>query len=126
MDRKAAFSDRLNEALDAIGYPEKGKGRQVSLGKDMDTSQKGARKWLEGEAIPSMDHVIGLAMLTHVHTEWLLSGRGPRNLESHPISSNPQIQEWAKCMEKLPDPDRERIFQVINVLMPGEVHKSAA
>lgn len=48
MDHKAEFSSRLNDALDAIGYPEKGKGRQVRLGKDMQTSQKGARKWLEG------------------------------------------------------------------------------
>lgn len=126
MDHKAEFSSRLNDALDAIGYPAKGKGRQVRLGKDMHTSQKGARKWLEGEAIPSMDHAIGLALLAHVHIEWLLTGRGPRNLQSHPISTNPQIQEWAKRMECISEPDRERIFRVIAALVPADMHGEAA
>lgn len=75
-DTRRDFSKRLNQALDNIGYPPKGSGRQVQLAKDFSVSQKGARKWLEGESMPSMTRLSELASRLGVSTEWLMSGRG--------------------------------------------------
>lgn len=80
---KIAFSARLNEALDDLRAPEKYKGRQKKVvdliaeegGK---VSQKGARKWLECEAIPAMDNLVRLARAVKVSLEWLATGRGPK------------------------------------------------
>ena len=123
MDKKQLFSNRLNSALDAIGYPAKGSGRQVQLAKDLDVSQKGARKWLEGEAIAAMEHAIELAVLCHVYTEWLLSGRGPREIDTPqppPKIRDPEIEQWADHMECIPKGDQQKIFQVIKVLVPDK------
>jgi len=76
------FSARLNEALDAIGFPQKGKGRQLALGKAMKISQKGARKWLEGEALPTEANRGKLIELCKVNYEWLFAGRGPQTGDS--------------------------------------------
>ena len=77
---KLAFSARLNSALDALGFAPKGQGRQVALAKVMNVSQKGARKWLEGEAIPGMTNLTRLAIIADVSLEWLATGRGPRTV----------------------------------------------
>ena len=126
MDRKADFSQRLNSALDEIGYPEKGEGRQVRLGKDMGVSQRGARKWLEGEVIPAMENAIALATLCRVHTEWLLSGRGARYIDPPPVSKDPEIEDWARRMECMPKGERSKVFRVIEVLTTNDVREIAA
>lgn len=86
-DEKAAFSARLNKALDDIGIPHKYKGRQQALVRLMaeegkKIGQKGVRKWLESEAIPSMDNLISLARAAQVSFEWLATGRGSMKLGS--------------------------------------------
>lgn len=40
-------------------------------------SQKGARKWLEGEAIPRTHRLETMARRIGVRGEWLLTGQGP-------------------------------------------------
>lgn len=75
-DPKEEFSRRLNEVLDRAGFPPKGKGRQVVLAKRYGVSQKGARKWLEAEAIPGTTRLAEIAMDLGVTTEYLLTGRG--------------------------------------------------
>lgn len=82
---KVAFSARLNEALDDIRAPEKYKGRQLFVsemisGQGGKVSQKGARKWLECEAIPAMDNLVRLARGLNVSLEWLATGRGTKRL----------------------------------------------
>jgi hypothetical protein len=79
---KQAFAARLNEALDNIGVPKKHDGRQGAVGKMFEVSQKGARKWLEGEGFPTVDICIAIATRTGVHYEWLMTGRGPKFLAS--------------------------------------------
>ncbi|MDN7490550.1 hypothetical protein QZM35_22830 [Burkholderia sp. AU45274] len=76
-DEKQAFSARLNRILDEIdGYPKKGGGRQVKLGKDWDVTQKAARKWLEAESIPELTRLMSMARRYGVNFEWLTTGRG--------------------------------------------------
>lgn len=72
-----AFADRLNASLDALGFPPKGRGRQAALANIMKVSQKGARKWLEGEAYPSESRRRDLAEFCGVRYEWLYAGVGP-------------------------------------------------
>lgn len=78
---KADFAARLNELLDERGLPRKGDGRQTTLARIVDVGQKGVRKWLEGEGLPTLENTIKLAKYFSVHTEWLLSGRGPKYLD---------------------------------------------
>jgi len=87
--RREDFSRRLNEALDARGYPPKNRGRQTALADAMDVSQGAARKWLEGESFPDLDKIVDLALKLKINSDWLLTGRGDmdieRKRESHPI-----------------------------------------
>jgi transcriptional regulator with XRE-family HTH domain len=73
-DERQAFSARLNAALDAADVPPKFQGRQKAVAKRFGVSQKGARKWLEGEAIPETKRLPQIAADLGVSVEWLLMG----------------------------------------------------
>lgn len=88
-DQKRAFSERLNEALDDIRFPAKGAGRQGALGAKMGVSQKGARKWLEGEAIPATARIIEPAQWLNVNFEWLAMARGDKKAAAPNESTQP-------------------------------------
>jgi hypothetical protein len=75
------FSARLNEALDDMGIPTKDKGRQTTAGRLFGVSQKGARKWLEGEGLPHTKRIPKIAAKVNVRQEWLLFGLGPKRLD---------------------------------------------
>jgi len=85
IDKKAAFSDRLNELCDEDGIPPKGKNRQKLVGERFSVSQKGARKWLEGEGFPDMEKCLEIAEEFNVTVEWLLTGRGPKRVARAPM-----------------------------------------
>ncbi len=75
------FAARLNLALDEFGVPPKGKGRQTVVAKMFDVSQKGARKWLEGEGMPDTTKIPEIARRLGVRADWLLTGQGPMREE---------------------------------------------
>ncbi len=77
-ERRQAFAARLNEALDDIKFPAKGRGRQQALADQMQVSQKGARKWLEGEAMPEQIRMEAMADWLRVNFEWLAKGTGDK------------------------------------------------
>lgn len=81
-DERRAFAARLNELLDGMGWPGKGAGRQVLLAQTLQLSQKGVRKWLEGEGFPTFERCVQLARMGDVSIEWLVTGRGPKHLTS--------------------------------------------
>lgn len=86
---REAFSKRLNEICDDMGVPPKGDGRQLRLAKRFEVNQKGARKWLEGEAMPQMTTMIAIARWADVNIEWLITGRGEKrntNVVQQPVS----------------------------------------
>jgi len=116
MDKKQEFSNRLNLALDAIGFAPKGKGRQVQLAKALGVSQKGAAKWLEGETIPSMEHLAELAKLCRVYSEWLLTARGSMRFQEPSRQLSQETEQWALRMECLPPGERQKIFRVTEVM----------
>jgi len=81
---KEDFAKRINEAMDLKGYPMRGRARVLS--KEFDVSDKGAGKWLKGEAIPETSKLPLLASFLGVSTEWLMTGSGS------PIKDNGSIQ----------------------------------
>ncbi|WP_241086834.1 helix-turn-helix domain-containing protein [Candidatus Vondammii sp. HM_W22] len=76
-NEKTAFSNRLNAVFDWNGFAEKNQGRQTKLAAMFKTSQQGARKWLEDEAIPRLENIRLIAQEFDVHMEWLHYGNGP-------------------------------------------------
>jgi SOS-response transcriptional repressor LexA len=84
LKERMAFSKRLDHALDLYGVPPKGKGRQVTLGKMFDVSQKAANKWLEGISLPDTMRIAIIAKKLNVNVEWLTYGKGAINTESSP------------------------------------------
>ena len=75
------FSERLNEALDDLGVPTKARGRQTTAARLFGVSQKGVRKWLEGEGLPHTKRIGRIAHKANVRQEWLLFGLGPKRLD---------------------------------------------
>lgn len=72
------FSARLNSALDIARVPDKNQGRQLAVAKMFGVSQKGARKWLEGEGLPEAWRWDAIATRLNVRAEWLFFGRGAK------------------------------------------------
>lgn len=75
------FAARFNQALDELPPgqrpPRKGSGRQQFVAQMFHISQKGARKWLEGEAFPRLARIPQIALKCGVNGDWLLTGQGP-------------------------------------------------
>ncbi|WP_312969786.1 XRE family transcriptional regulator [Acinetobacter gerneri] len=69
---KEEFAKRINEAMEAKSYPVRGRARILS--KEFGISDKGAGKWLKGEAIPETAKIPLLAEFLGVSAEWLLNG----------------------------------------------------
>lgn len=78
-DAKEAFSARMNEICDDMKVPPKDQGRQTKVGAIFKVSQKGARKWLEGEGFPGIEKAAEIAKWAGVNFEWLMTGRGLKN-----------------------------------------------
>ncbi len=71
---KEEFSNRLHTAMDAAGYPVRGRARILS--QKFSISDKGAGKWLNADAIPETSKIPLLANFLKVNSEWLISGSG--------------------------------------------------
>ena len=78
MDKvKEDFAKRINEAMELKGFPVRGRARVLS--KEFEVSDKGAGKWLKGEAIPETSKLPLLASFLGVSTEWLMNGSTSTN-----------------------------------------------
>ncbi|WP_343619668.1 hypothetical protein [Acinetobacter proteolyticus] len=69
---KEEFAKRLHQGMDLAGYPVRGRARVLS--REFGISDKGAGKWLNGEAIPETSKIPHLAKFLKVNAEWLLTG----------------------------------------------------
>ncbi|MEC8568415.1 MAG: transcriptional regulator, partial [Pseudomonadota bacterium] len=72
---KEEFARRLNEAMDAKEYPKRGRAKILST--EFKISDKGAGKWLNGEAIPETSKIQLLASFLDTTSEYLLYGAVP-------------------------------------------------
>jgi len=75
------FAERLNEALDDMDAPQRGKipGRQPWLAEKVGKSQRGVGKWITGEGMPMQEDQLPLADFLGVRVEWLIFGLGPKH-----------------------------------------------
>lgn len=78
---RAAFSERLHEALNDAGVRSRGRGVDVhrqlkSLGVDKTT--QAISKWLSGEAMAEADSILALCSWLKVRREWLEYGVLPK------------------------------------------------
>ena len=92
---KEDFANRLNEAMDLKGYPVRGRARILS--KEFDISDKGAGKWIKGEAIPETSKFPQLSKFLGVSTEWLLNGSG-----NAVINNSGNVQQNSSGIRKIP------------------------
>ena len=114
----AEFAQRLNEMCDEGGVPPKGKARQAIVAKLFDVSQKGARKWLEGEGFPSQQKGIQICRHWNVHYDWLMTGRGQKYVTT---ARPPRKLEIAfRLMQELPEYKLDEAIKILAVLAePG-------
>ena len=115
---RLGFAKRLNVACDQKGVPPKGKGRQTAVAKLFDVSQKGARKWLEGEAMPSLWRIRNIALILDVSGEWLLTERpmpqDEMSLQKQGNFHDLETLELATKIQSLSRGDRAHIRAVID------------
>jgi len=97
----------------------------------MGVSQKGARKWLEGEAYPTLDKQLELAKLARVSFQWLMTGEGPHPHEGLTPNQRSMVQlmeamteeqqdELIKRAEEKERQNREVIGELSRKLMGGQ------
>ena len=110
---KKRFADRLNALCDEKGIPPKGKARQVDLAKVFGVSQKGARKWLEGEGFPSTKKAIEIARWANVNYDWFMTGRGARHSATEP---NQKTEAAMRLIEQMPEYKKDEAIKILTVL----------
>jgi transcriptional regulator with XRE-family HTH domain len=86
-----AFARRLNELCDEKQIPPKYHGRQQALADLFGVSQKGARKWLEGEAFPDWEKLLRICDWAGVRLDWLMRGKHPKRDADAAYSTDPTI-----------------------------------
>lgn len=72
------FSQRLRQALDRAGWKAlgaSGLAREFNLRSERRITQHAARKWLQGEAIPTQERIQVLAQWLGVPPDWLRFGK---------------------------------------------------
>lgn len=101
MDTKALkreFSNRLHELCTDKGVPVQ--GRQTAVAKIFKISQEAARKWLEGESIPTFERQDQICKWAEVNYEWIMRGSGKKYKDSAIyMTTDPQIIHVCKQME---------------------------
>jgi len=123
-DDKEAFSNRFIEILDKAGIPPKGKGRLRVLSKMFGVSDKGARKWVEGEAIPGMAKlavIVAKFESTGATVEYLLTGNP---LYAPDVICNKSTQDIKEKTNIEYTPDNKALVPLISWVQAGEWHEA--
>jgi transcriptional regulator with XRE-family HTH domain len=131
MSDSKGFAARFNHALDELPPgmrpPGKGNGRQQFVARMFRVSQKGARKWLEGEAIPRTARIASIAKRCGVNGEWLLTGQGamrPVQVDERPARHG---TSESRSGYKAPRPETARLItrlseaEVDGLLTPADI-----
>ncbi|ENX02314.1 hypothetical protein F900_01378 [Acinetobacter modestus] len=112
---KLDFAQRLHKGMDLAGYPVRGRARVLS--REFEISDKGAGKWLNGEAIPETSKIPHLAKFLKVNAEWLLTGIDNSNVEPKPL------EEFS--VDKLKNQDIQDLVESLIILeMKGKLSKN--
>lgn len=112
IEPKIAFAARLNELCDDAGILPKGKNRQAIVGKMFGVSQEAARKWLEGESIPSHERMDAMCRKWDVSYEWLATGRSQKRI-SYGIAANTPEAEAVKIMQDMTQAEKYHAIKIL-------------
>ncbi|KIR18984.1 putative HTH-type transcriptional regulator [Pseudomonas fluorescens] len=80
---RAAFSERLHEALDDAGVRARGRGVDIQRhlkGLGVEKTTQAISKWLNAEAVPEADSMAALCSWLKIRREWLEYGVGEKEL----------------------------------------------
>lgn len=109
---KIKFAKRLNEVCDDLLIPPKGKARQTTVARTFGVSQEAARKWLEGESIPRYETLLAMAEYFRVYSEWLFTGRGPKNINTPQVVISDDALKIARSFDAL-SPEKKAAYRVL-------------
>ena len=113
------FATRFNEVCDDMKVPPKGKNRQAKVAQIFKVSQKGARKWLEGEGLPTLTRCVEIAKWGNVGLEWLVCGRGLKKPEL--LQLDDYSNKMLAIMQTLPEYLKPTAVRQVNLL--GELQQ---
>ncbi|BCK65858.1 hypothetical protein KAM448_36670 [Aeromonas caviae] len=71
------FSERLNLALDQLGWPQHGRIANLARAMSDDLASTSVRRWLNGEGLPEVKRLGELSRITQKSVQWLLTGNSP-------------------------------------------------
>lgn len=108
--KRTTFWTRLTEAMRAKGL----KPTQVAAGKLVGVRQTSARKWALG-GYPEMATVVTLATKLEVSVEWLLTGRGARDLGA----SDKKLAELLTFWSQMDDEARAWLLGAAKIARTG-------
>jgi hypothetical protein len=111
------FSARLNTLADEAQIPQR--GRQRILGGMFGSGQKGARRWLIGNGFPQLQKCIEMSMHFGVHLEWLMTGRGPKNV----LAKDDPYLMFINIFTSLPDEIKRPIVAFAASQLSGDPKK---
>jgi len=98
------FALRLRQVIDAYGSAN-------SIAKAIERSEGAVRKWLRGESEPNVTDLRTLCEQTQTNIEWLVTGRGRRDVAHSPPPAPP------------PPPLSVTLLESIIDAVEAEVHK---
>ncbi len=115
--RRAGFSDRLISALKAAGYPSSPTSiaRQFNLRfPDHAITSHAARKWIVGEAVPTLSKLVDIAVWLNVDVAWLHYGQADSapNLDER-MSRDPLLS----TIQALNKHERKLVSEFIDILL---------
>ncbi|WP_447902739.1 S24 family peptidase [Pseudomonas serbica] len=99
---RAAFSERLHEALDDAGVRSRGRGVDVHRqlkSKGVNKTTQAISKWLNGEAMAEADSMTALCSWLNVRREWLEYGVAPKKQAIKPADHNSAIRDESNVSE---------------------------
>lgn len=84
-------------------------GRKTQLGALCGVSYQAAKKWLDGDGWPDMDHVLVICQRAEVNINWLLQGMGPKK----GLQVDANKLGILEAIDALPIDDRQQTFDFI-------------
>jgi len=104
------FSERLNLALDQLGWPRHGRIANLARAMSDDLASTSVRRWLTGKGLPEVKRLGELAKITQKSVQWLLTGSSPDQEDyAQPKLIRRITQLHAFRIDGLPSPDFELI-----------------
>ncbi|WP_334597260.1 LexA family protein [Pseudomonas alvandae] len=98
---RAAFSERLHEALDDAGVRKRGRGvdvhRQLKLF-GVDKTTQAISKWLNGESVAEADSMVALCSWLKVRREWLEYGVLPKDLKAQGAPDQLEVSDGSNVI----------------------------